>query len=814
MQRFSVAAWLPWHVYLVAAVLGLLGPQYPLASCAALGLAWLCGRGLRLRRLRALPMALCFAAGWLACAGTAPSIVDAPEWMLRREKVEFSGRVGHVESRPGRRLQAILEDVGVRRKGGGETLPAKVVWTWDAPSERVRVGDVVHLTGRLKPVRNFYNPGAPDFETYWLRQGVAYRAYVWGADKGLRIERGREPWLLRRRDRLQTKLEAVLPDNQGGAVLQALLMGDRFRVDLQTMDLLRKAGLAHTMALSGLHLGYMAGLGLALAFLAGRLRPGIHLKTPRPKLAVVLALPLALVYLWLGQATPSLVRAALMLAVLAVLLLRDSSRILLDGLFIAVGLMLAADPQAVFDLRLQLSALAVLGVAVFLGPMLERLPRPPGLWGKILFAACSILAVSLAANLGVLPVTAKTFGEVSPNLWLNALWLPLLGTAALPLGFAGLALLPCPVVSGLGARLLESSAWVLQWMLDGLSWLDRSVLAEPAGVLRPQWPEILGYALALALLAASLRRPVGSGAAGRRSGSGERPWLPGAALVLLLIAAPHAVQAYKALHRGVELELLDVGQGQAAVIVGPMGTRVLVDAGGFYSDRFDSGEAVVGPRLTQGLPPVLQAAVLSHPDMDHSRGLPYLVDRFRVGCVLFNGDWPGGEDRLRLERALHRTGTPIQVVSAGCVLSLGDDLALEALHPVFGFKAKDDNDRSLVLRLVWKGRGLALIPGDIGRHGERELLRSGRDLRADVLVLPHHGSKGALSRELYQAVSPRLALCSSGFLNQFGFPRPEVRKALAEMDIPLFVTGERGLLRCRWTDPDREPIFETPGTAP
>jgi competence protein ComEC len=83
-----------------------------------------------------------------------------------------------------------------------------------------------------------------------------------------------------------------------------------------------------------------------------------------------------------------------------------------------------------------------------------------------------------------------------------------------------------------------------------------------------------------------------------------------------------------------------------------------------------------------------------------------------------------------------------------------------------------------------------------------------------VLVLPHHGSKGALSRELYQAVSPRLALCSSGFLNQFGFPRPEVRKALAEMDIPLFVTGERGLLRCRWTDPDREPIFETPGTAP
>jgi competence protein ComEC len=529
---------------------------------------------------------------------------------------------------------------------------------------------------------------------------------------------------------------------------------------------------------------------------------------------VVLALPLALLYLWLGQATPSLVRAALMLAVLAVLLLRDKSRVLLDGLFIAVGLMLAADPQAVFDLRLQLSALAVLGIAVFLGPILGRIPRLPGVAGKLLFGACSILAVSLAANLGILPVSAATFGEVSPNIWLNALWLPLLGTAALPLGFVGLALLPCPVVSGLGARLLDASAWILQGMLDGLSWLDGFLLAAPAAVLRPQWPEVLGYALALALLAASLRRLEGTSAASQRSDTGERPWLWGAALVLLLIFAPHAVQAYKALQRGVELELLDVGQGQAVMIAAAPGRRVLVDAGGFHSDRFDAGAGIVGPRLTRGLPPVLQAAVLSHPDMDHSRGLPYLVDRFRVGRVLFNGDWPGGKDRLRLERALQRTGTPIQVVCAGHVLALGDGIALEALHPVSGFRARNDNDRSLVLRLVWRGRGLALIPGDIEKRGLRALLKSGRDLRADVLVLPHHGSKGALSPELYAAVSPRLALCSAGFLNQFGFPRPEVRKALAERNVPLYVTGERGMLRCRWSAPDRELIFEALGAAP
>jgi competence protein ComEC len=797
MQQRSVDAWLPWHVYLLGAALGLLGPSAPWAASACVALAWFAGRGLGLDRLRAAPLLACFVAGWLAAAATAPTAPQAPGWMMAREKVVFTGRVVSVRGRPGERLQAILQDVEVRRDGGAQALAGGAVWTWDHPARRLTPGDTVRMRERLKPVRGFCNPGGWDFESYWLRRGAAWRVFTYGEEQGLEVRPETPSWPRRLREALGEKLRRALPDNQGGAMLMALLMGERFHLDHEVVDRVRMAGLSHTMALSGLHLGYMAALGAALAWLVGALRPGVFLNLPRRKLAVLAALPLGLVYLWLGQATPSLMRAALMLGILALLLWRDRDRVLLDGLFIAVGLMLAVDPQGVHDLRLQLSALAVLGIAVFMRPLLGLVPELSFPGGRVVKAAWSVLAVSLAANIGILPLAASIFGKASPNLWLNVFWLPALGTVVLPLGFVGLGLVALPGAFSAGAWLLSGSAWAMQGMLDVLAWLEPRVLLEPASLWRPLWPEMAGYALALAVLAANLRSP-------------RRVWWAGAGLALALAAGPALVQAYKAQVQGVSLSLLDVGQGQAAVVEAPGGKRILVDAGGFHSDRFDAGEALVGPWLALGKPPVLETAVISHPDLDHSRGLPFLLERFGVERMYFNGDWPEGEDRSRLESALRKGGASVTELSAGDRLDLGRGAVLEVLHPRQGFESADSNERSLVLRLAWRGRGLALLPGDIGERGVRVLLDSGRDLRAEVLVLPHHGSKGSASAALYKAVDPEMAACSAGFLNQFHFPSRKARQALQAQGTPLYVTGEEGLLRFSWRDPEAPVQFEAP----
>ncbi|MEF3695987.1 ComEC/Rec2 family competence protein, partial [Desulfolutivibrio sp.] len=204
----------------------------------------------------------------------------------------------------------------------------------------------------------------------------------------------------------QEELAPAPRPTPGGAMLLALLTGDRSELTTTDMDLVRRASLAHALALSGMHVGYVAALGWLLAWIAGRIRPGIFLRLPRQKLAVLLAAPLVCGYVWLGGATPSLVRAALMFACFGFLILLDRPRILLDGLFLALALIVAASPLSVFDIRLQLSALAVAGLAVFwpLGmavfarlPLPERL-RPTAVW---LFG---VLWTSLAAETALLPV--------------------------------------------------------------------------------------------------------------------------------------------------------------------------------------------------------------------------------------------------------------------------------------------------------------------------------------------------------------------------------------------------------------------------
>jgi competence protein ComEC len=152
-----------------------------------------------------------------------------------------------------------------------------------------------------------------------------------------------------------------------------------------------------------------------------------------------------------------------------------------------------------------------------------------------------------------------------------------------------------------------------------------------------------------------------------------------------------------------------------------------------------------------------------------------------------------------LQKSLERGGVVHDVWQAGERVDLGKGFVLEVLHPEQSFRGKGVNDRSLVLRVVKDGKGLILIPGDVEQRGQGHLLGHGIDLSAQVLVLPHHGSKSSLLREFYQAVRPEVALCSNGYLNHFRFPHPEVLQTLSELKIPLLRTDLDGAITITWT---------------
>lgn len=809
---------LAWQVYFLAYVAGIWGIRNPVPAFCVTALLGLGLVGFRRpgpgRALTALCLtALCFAAGQAHVRFVLADVPDLPPLVAESPgSALVRARVAEVTDINYGRLEILLEDANATftpkpprgEKGGNGAqarteprtvgVPGRIAWDWDKPGYRPAPGQSVAVELRLRPVHGFANAGGADFEWQQRLRGVFVRAFTHGRD--ISADWGARPrvfwWDLR--EELRGRLLRLLPDTQGGAIVLGLLVGDRSRIDQVVTDELRAAGLSHTLALSGLNVVYVALLGLGLAWLVGLIHPRLYLRLPRQKLAVLLAFPLVAAYVWVGQASPSLVRSAWMFCFWGLLLLFDRDRALLDGLFLALLLIVGLDPLSVFDVSLEMSAVAVAGMALLYPWLKGLLPHGRGRLGRCAYWVWEAFSLSLCANLVLLPVTVWYFGTYPPNFLLNLPWLPVQGLVVQVLGMIGMAFAPLPGFSSVAGGLLVAASWVQDWMLVALRRMVDAGLFPTWALLRPLWPELLGAGAVLAAVPFCWPRP-------RQ-----------AALVLLLggllfMAWPQAAMLRDEARDEVRLTVFDVGQAQAVLVSAPGGRRVLVDAAGAMNGAFDVGRSVVGPALAWGRPPRLDMALFSHPDSDHAQGLTWILREFSVGRFLTNGQWPEGRLAEALDAALKDgvsggTLAPERLV-AGQVLDLGSGVTLEVQHPDEDYQGRSTNDNSLVLRLVWRGVPLAILPGDVSLGGIKDIFERKRDLRAAVLLLPHHGSKSGLSGMLYEAVAPVQALVSCGFQNQYHFPNKDVLAELAARSIPLAATPERGMIEVIWDAPGR-----------
>lgn len=820
-----------WEILLLAGVCGLFAYAFPgaaVASLIVLGLlAWsrICGA-------RVVGFCVVFACAWAVGWWTAPDMdVQPPLWLDTGKAYDVQGVVDSVEGDTAGRLKMVLREVvvqGVGQGGAPAGLPGKMKLTWDQATFRPEVGAELAARLRIRVIDGFANPGGMDIRAYWARRGVYFSGYAKDERGGIHVLRQAPGNLLRGMrntlfHRVLGELSAGDGLSQGRAMLLALLFGERSFILKETKDLMARASLSHSMALSGLHVGYVVLLGWGAVWLLGLLRPGVFLRIPFPKLAALSGAACAGLYVWLGGASPSLLRAFLMFLIWGALLWMGRERVLLEGLLLAVGVLLLFSPQMVFDLRLQFSAVAVGGIAAYLelrkvfvswrreraaqrtpDPVAELIPQP--VWRervrryvvKFLRYSADFLLLSLAAQLATLPLAIHYFGVVSPHLYYNLFWLPVLGFVVMPLGLLGLMVVT--VSPALGGWFLCAGGDICDGLLKALSWLFEHGALEIWRPFSPGWQGMLGYwSVAGAALCFAL------GDAGRL----PRSWRGAFAMGLTLAMWPVGVSALEALDRGVSLTMLDVGQGQALVVEAPGGERMLLDGGGFSSPRFDVGEAVTAKALNVRRAARLEIVVSSHPHTDHLQGLLYPLREFSVGRFLRNGDSPVEMWREKLERILATRKPVVNTVVAGDVISLGEGVVLEALHPERDFQSKSENDRSLVFRLVWNGRGLALLPGDIERSGVAQLMKSGVDLQSDVLVLPHHGGRSSLSKRFYRKAAPKVVLASVGRYNPWGMPNKHVVQALAEQGVAVQTTAEQGAITVSWASPGASPVVET-----
>lgn len=589
-------------------------------------------------------------------------------------------------------------------------------------------------TGRL-------NPGLFDYEAWLFREGLGAVGTLQAVDSCSSDANPIRDRYFRWRQHWRDQLIERLPASDAAALVRALLFADRSALSAGQWQVFRDSGTAHLMAISGLHIGFVALAAFLLGLSLGRL---LNFFSPRlgaaPRWGWICSVSAATGYAALAGFSVPTLRALTMLLVLAAAQLSGWRLRGSQALAIAALIVFLLWPLSVLSAGFWMSFAAVAVIFWFMGG--QRLNR----W-QSWFWLQPVLA------LGLLPLSLWLFGGSSVLAplanWLAvpamSVLLPLLMLAAL----AQLLHLP------LSDPLMNGSLWALQCL--------QSALAAAVERFPLPWLHLgLGAWSLLALLAAVLLllRPMGL----------PRWPLAGLLAVAALWPTPDLPDGQA------ELTVLDVGQGSAAVLR-TRSHRLLIDAGPAYPSGFDSGEMLVVPFLRQqggGLDQIL----VSHGDHDHSGGLPAVRKAYPQADVLGDEEHPC------------RAGQSWQ----------WDAVQFEILHPS-GSAAWRGNNRSCVLRVSGNGWSL-LLPGDIEAAAEHALLQGsppGR-LQADVLLAPHHGSRTSSTEAWLQAVAPKLVLISAGWQHHYGHPHAEVLQRYAQQDAAWRSTAEHGALSLRLSD--------------
>ena len=616
-----------------------------------------------------------------------------------------------------------------------------------SPKGEVRAGRV-ELMGTFLEAAGKRNPGGFDYKSYLRRRGVAGQFLV---DETVSFV----PAGVSVKERLRRGVVAGLSAPKA-ALMEAMVLGVRDSLgDLR--DIFSASGLAHVLALSGLHVGILVGV-LGFVFRAFGLR--------RYPFLIVLVVG----YVFLVGPSPSVVRAgAMTCAVLGSLWLGAGRIEPWPALALSVLVALLWNPAWLFDLSFQLSYLAVIGLLIFTEPFTRLVlgeayyQVPWWHWQKLVVGS---VVVSLSAQLLTLPLVASSFGTLpllSP--FVNVFAIPL-ATLLVPLGFfAGVFGLLSPALAGA----LNSLTSVAAGAMIGLARLG-------SGLPNLVWGEVspLGYAFfyvgvfALALLAW-----------GRL-----RPWR-----ALLVVATAGLCSAVSvSAHPAPELVFLDVGQGDSALIRLPGRKEILMDGGGTPFSDYDVGKRVVVPALKALGVDELELVIASHSDTDHLEGLVSVLDAFPVGRLVVGVRNEGDPVYDTLIAAAERNHVEVVSVVRGESLSLGDarlDILNPTRHPF-----EKDNDNSVTFVLNYKNQPEALFMGDLPAERERGMAFP----KVKVLMAGHHGSRTSTSDALLRAAQPDIVVFSYG-RNSYGHPNPELVERVRATGALVYETFKTGAVR-------------------
>ncbi len=725
----------------------------------------------------------------------------------------------------------------------------------------LRYGARIRLMTALKRSDNYRNPGVSSFTEFLDRKGLDATGFI---KSPLLIERLPDSrvflplaWLYEWRQQVAVQIKNLFSPESAG-VLNASLLGNRHYLSRQTAERFREGGTFHVLVISGWHISVIGGF---IFLIARRF-------TNKGSWQFFVSTSVLWGYVLAVGAESSVVRAALMFTILTfapVIGRRGGS---LNSLGAAAMGLLAWRPGSLFDPSFQLTFLSVTAIILFAWPFLAKLsaigfwrptgetPYPPScaFWlrsfAELLFWSeegwkKDMAQLNYSYGLIKNPTAARlenfylqrflryAFASVVVSFCVQVLLLPLLVVyfhrvsmsalilnvgVSLIMALVSLTAVAALIVAQVSLTLAEplititnTLNWLMIHSVDPLAQLSISSFRLPQYSGWKSSIYVLYYVplIFLARLLSQWNPFEQAPLRPRKNFSVGRVALIGLSIAAALIIFHPLSQAGTG--GRVQVDFLDVGQGDAALMTMPNGTTLLVDGGGkpgffspkrvsqtaegpFESDKRGIGEAVVSEYLWwRGLDRV-DYVLATHMDADHVDGLNDVVRNFAVRSTLVARTPHADPEFREFQNTASSIGVPIHLIGMGDVLTFGN-VRVRVLWPLASAQLPSRNNDSVVLRLEYGDRKI-LLTGDLERSGESTLLavRRGALLRADVVKVPHHGSKSSSTEAFIKATNPRFAIISVGRTSIFGHPHKEVLESWERSGAKVLTTGKSGTI--------------------
>ncbi len=673
----------------------------------------------------------------------------------------------------------------------------KIRLTWKTPKSPLQQGQKWQLHVKLKPAHGLANIGGFNYRVWLLQQQIVATGYVKPDTTAKALITAQSNNILLHsqitwRQYLYRELSVELDDKPLSGLILALGFGERGKLTQQHWQVLSATATQHLIAISGLHIGIVAFASLIFLRAVLRLLPLPWLLSTRGQLTlmqmnlrylpIICSCLMAWYYAYLAGFSIPTLRALVMLLLFWSLKLMVIHMMLLRWLLLAIFIILLFWPLSILSASfwLSISALVIIfstfsrfsmtamkstamanSSALTTDDALAESLRGKqwrGIKVRALHWLKTLLVMQLALTLAMLPIAASLSYQLPLAAFLaNIVAVPFMSVTVIPLTL--LAVITLPFNSWLSGACVDLALFSLSLIWQWLSYLASAKWA----LLAVSDQQIQTLLLLFVFIACALFFRLSKG-----------KFL--ACLALFSFAV--STQFYSHVEPSEwQLSVLDVGHG-LAVVIEKHGDVFLYDTGASYPSGFNMAEAAILPYLKHQGYRAIDGIIISHNDNDHAGGLRHLRANMAVEHVIAN-------DIALKPNGFCRSGQSF----------IWQGLSFDMLSPMQA--NGDKNDDSCVVTIS-DGLHRVLLPGDISVKQERRLLSLDgmrNKLASDLLIAPHHGSKSSSSRRFLQAVAPRYAVFSSGYLNQWNMPSAEILSRYSAENIETFNTADVGMIR-------------------